>query len=183
MKKIIKLFTILFLMLSFVGCTKYNHYYTREITQENVSLEKKIPVNILVTTNRDDWGGIGKQRIEDDIKDLLAKSSLFTEDSTSEATLKIDIQHIYENNSAGLASAAFTGLTLGIIPSIIDRDSIITIQLKDIKHEYLGTRMTSTARPSMNKYSEGYSSDILKNLVKNALNEFNVKYFRAHVKN
>lgn len=66
------------------------------------------------------------------------------------------------------------------MPSISDMDTIVTIQLKELKHEYLGTRMMSTIHPDMNKYSEGYPSDTLKHLVENALNEFSVKYFKTH---
>ena len=143
---------------------------------KNIVFENKIPVKLIITTNQDNWNNSGFSMLKDDIIDILNNNNVFIEDPTSKIILKIDVVHIYESTVPSIGSAVVAGATLGILPSIINRDTIINIQLNSMKLKYRGTRIMSTVAPNMNEFKEGYSNELLEHLVENALNQFILKH-------
>lgn len=175
---------LIFLTFQFTGCISNKYYYTKDKVQENIYIEEKIAVKIDVKQSGQSYTNIGLQSLRDDIKDLIHENKLFVDNSNSNKILMIHVENISENSSITLSGAAFTGLTLGSIPNIIDRVVIVNIQLDDQKSTYKGEIIhTQGTGFAGDNYTEDYSINLVKNLVKNALNEFTVKYYKNQHKN
>ena len=170
---------LIFLASSFTGCSKSKFYYTKAKAQENIHIKKQIPVKLNVQQSGSSYNGIGLQTLTDDIKDIVFDNKLFTEELSSNKTLNINVKNIGESSIPAVSGAVLTGLTLGLTPNVIDRVIIINIQLDGVESTYKGEIIHTQGTGSVDEeYTEDYSINLVKNLVKNALDEFTVKYYR-----
>lgn len=173
----ISLFT--FLLLLFSGCGASKYYYTKGKIHENIHVEKQIAVKIDVIQSGASYTGIGIQTLTDDIKDLLAENKLFIQNANANKILKIHVENLNENATLAYSGAVLTGLTLGFSPNIIDRVIVVNIQLDGIESSYQGEIIHTQGTGSAGKnYTQDYSINLVKNLVKNALDEFSLKYYK-----
>ncbi|MDO9206749.1 MAG: hypothetical protein Q7T91_00725 [Sulfuricurvum sp.] len=183
-KKILNISLLSLLMFQFTGCAnKSKFYYTKAKVQEKIYIEKQIAVKIDVNQSGSSYTGVGLQTLTDDIKDLVFDNKLFIEESNSSKTLKINVKNVSVSGSAGKGGAVATGLTLGIVPYIADQVIIVNIQLDDFESVYEGEAVhTMGSGFAGEKYTEDYNFNLVKNLVKNALDEFTVKYYKYQLK-
>ncbi len=128
---------------------------------------------------------IGKSVLE-----LLDENPVFEYSSSSDRVLKIKIQHanddaIFEQIFVNLLRVSYYLLPFNLGSIITDSDVKITITLDDISSTYKGELVTAYGLIGMvmvssnDEYATDRSKNVLKNLIKNALDKFTVEYLAS----
>jgi hypothetical protein len=181
-KSILKLTTILFLTISFSGCAKY--YSTSLEEEQNFSVKHGTPVKVEMTQT--DWSivvNLPDKDIKKNISDALFDNPVFIEDEKAEKTLKVDITHSNDGGGAEMANAVLTGASLYLIPGVADSEVSIDVSIDDLSTNYKGELivaqgMGASAMIDKEKYTEDTPLNLMKNLIKNAINKFTITYLK-----
>lgn len=179
-KLIIKAFALALFISLFSGCSKY--YVTSPQNNQIPNVEKRIPVKVELTQT--DWSiivSLPDKDIKKNATDVLFDSSVFVEDDTSINIMKIDIVHNNAHGGAELGNAVLTGASFYLIPGVADSDVNISVSMNGIKSDYQGEMITAAGlgADSMidkTKYTEESPWNLMKNLIKNAVDKFAVVY-------
>lgn len=171
-----------FTMLYFSGCAKY--YSTSSVETERISIEKEIPVKVKIT--KSDWSivvNLSDEKIRQDVLEVIKNNPVFVENNSSSEVLHVDIKHSNEDGSSEMTGAFFTGLTLYLIPSVADSVVDITVSMNNVTSRYTGELVVAQGLGSRafiddGKYTTDKPQNLMKNLIKNALDQFTVEYMK-----
>ncbi len=183
-KKITTLVATAIIIFSFSGCATY--YATSPIKHEIPQIQKKVPIKIKLTqTGSSIVINQKDEKIKQHLSDLMLNSIIFTENNESSQILQIGIQHSNDNSGLELTGAFITGLSLYLIPSVADSNVDITISSNEIKSTYKGELvvaqgMAHNSLIDKNKYTENEPLKVMKDLLKNALDQFTSIYLKNH---
>lgn len=173
--------SILALFMSlFSGCSKY--YVTSPQNNQIPNVEKRIPVKVELTQS--DWSiivSLPDKDIKKNATDVLFDSSVFVEDDTSINIMKIDILHNNAYGGAELGNAVLTGASFYLIPGVADSDVNISVSMNGVKSDYQGEMIVAQGLGADSmvdraKYTEESPLNLMKNLIKNAVDKFTVVY-------
>lgn len=175
-----------FTMLYFSGCAKY--YSTSSVETEKFTIEKEIPVKVVM--KKHDWSIVVKlsaDQIKQDIIEAIKDNPIFEENNSSSQVLHVDIKHSNEDGSAEMTGAVLTGLTLFLIPSVADSVVDITVSMDNVTSTYTGELIVAQGLGSRafiddDKYTTDKPQNVMKNLIKNALDQFTVEYMKQKSK-
>ena len=109
------------------------------------------------------------------------------EDGTSSKVLKIDIKHSNEHGGAEMGNALLTGASLYLIPGVADSDVSIDVSMDGVTSNYQGELvvaqgMGANSMVDKTKYTEDSALNLMKNLIKNAVDKFTLAYLEKNKK-
>lgn len=164
----------------FSGCAKF--YVTSSQNYESPSTEKRISVKVELTQT--DWSiivSMPDKDIKKNATDVLLDSPVFVEDESSNNILKIDIIHSNAHGGAELGNAMLTGASFYMIPGVADSDVNITVSMNGISNSYQGELVMAQglgadSMVNKTKYTEDSPRNLMKVLIKNAVNKFSIVY-------
>jgi hypothetical protein len=177
LNKIVIFLFIGMVLLIFSGCAQYYVSIPTNNYEKNKSKEV-IPVKVIV--KQIDWSIVVNQpesEVKIYVSDIIANSEIFKENQNSEEILYVDIEHKNENGSLEM-----TGASLYLIPTSASSDVIITIRSsKGVSNIYKGEMIVSqgfagNSLIDSNKYIKEEPQSLLKNLIKNAFDEYSNIY-------
>jgi hypothetical protein len=182
LNKIVSFLFIGMVMLIFSGCAQYYVSIPTNNYEKNKSKEV-IPVKVIV--KQIDWSIVVNQPesvVKIYVSDIIANSEIFKENQNSEEILYVDIEHKNENGFLEMTGAFLTGASLYLIPTSASSDVIITIRSsKGVSNIYKGEMIVSqgfagNSLIDSNKYIKDKPQSLLKNLIKNAFDEYSNIY-------
>jgi len=173
---------VLLSLFMFSGCSTY--YYTASQGHELPTVKEEIPVKIALTQK--DWSIVVKlpdKDIKKNISDVVFDNPVFREDNSSDRILKVDIVHSNDHGGAELSNALLTGASLYLIPGVADSDVSIDISIGDFTTNYKGELivaqgMGASSMIDKEKYKEDQPLNLMKNLIKNAIDKFTTAYMK-----
>lgn len=184
-KSLVFQIVIAFLTVQFFsGCAKYYYTDKNTIIKDQITYEK-IPVKVnLEVKGSSVILNPSKKSLYEDINEILSDNPLFIEQENSEYIMNIEIQHTDDNPGAELLGAVITGLSLYIIPSTGSSDVDININIDDIATSYYSEQMIAQgligpAFVDNEKFTEGNSSNVFKNILKDAIEKFTNVYIAS----
>lgn len=183
-KLVIKLLTLISLISLFSGCSKF--YATSPQDYKIPNVEKRIPVKVELTQT--DWSiivSLPDKEIKKNATDVLFDNSVFVEDDSSNNIMKIDVVHSNAHGGAELVNAVFTGGSLYLIPGVADSDVNISVSMHGISSDYQGEMVLASGLGAESmvdkaKYVEDSPLNLMKNLIKNAIDKFTVVYLNTN---
>lgn len=183
-KLVIKLLALISLISLFSGCSKF--YATSPQDYKIPNVEKRIPVKVELTQT--DWSiivSLPDKEIKKNATDVLFDNSVFVEDDSSNNIMKIDVVHSNAHGGAELVNAVFTGGSLYLIPGVADSDVNISVSMHGISSDYQGEMVLASGLGAESmvdkaKYVEDSPLNLMKNLIKNAIDKFTVVYLNTN---
>ncbi len=179
-KHIMKLGLISLVIILFSGCAKY---YSNSLEEhETFKITKQIPVK--VELQQTDWSiviNLSDENVKENVSDVLFDNPIFIEDETSNKVLKIDIKHSNDHGGAEMGNAILTGASLYLIPGVADSVVDINVSMDKVSSDYQGELivaqgMGASAMIDKAKYTEDSAFNLMKNLIKNAIDKFTLVY-------
>ncbi len=178
-KKITTLVAMAIIIFLFSGCATI--YVTSPIKYETQQVKEKIPIKIHLTQT--DSNNDSNEKMKKHLSNLMLNSTIFTENNESSQVLQVNIKQSNDNLGLELTGVFISGLSLSLIPSVADDNVDITISSNGVKSEYKGELvlalgLVSSLLIDKNKYTE--SENAMKDLLKNALDDFTSIYLKNH---
>lgn len=179
---IVKIVVVFLLTMVFSGCSKF--YATAPEKDMTLSVKNKIPVKVkLKQTGSSIVVHSPQSDIKKNVDDIIFDSPIFVEDSASTNVLNIDIVHSNEHGGAEMGNAVLTGASLYLIPGVADSNVDINISMNGVKNSYRGELVIAqglgaSSMIDKDKYIEDHPLNLMKNLLKNAIDEFTLVYLK-----
>lgn len=167
----------------FNGCATY---YATAAPEEHsdIRINKQVPVKVeLKQTGSSIVVQLPDEDIRKNVSDVLFDNPIFVEDESSSKILKIDIRHSNAGAGAELGNALLTGASLYLIPGVTDSVVDIGVSLDGKSSNYQGELVAvqglgASSMIDKTKYTEDAPLNLMKDLIKNAIDEFTVVYLK-----
>ena len=184
MRNIIILLLVTMALFIFSGCAKY--YSSKNENYKPSIVQNQIPVKVELAQK--DWSIVyaaPDQDVKKNVSDILFDSQVFKEDNESSNVMKIDILHRNDHGGAELLNATLTGASLYLIPGVADSEVDINVSMNNVSSFYIGEMIVaqgigSAAMIDDEKYIEDNPQNLMKNLLRNAINKFTEKYINEN---